>query len=392
MLADAIRYFTDETHILASMSIACGDASSAVTALGGCTDLAGTPVQEDTLFDLASLTKLFTGMLVMRLRDEGLLELAQSVTRYAPHFTALDGVTVDQVLGFEVCLITPERVDAQSTPEEGRRMLYAIRTGESSTNRPYSDMNAMVLKYVIEGAAGQSYMDVLRERILKPLGMESTFCQVPEKQRFRCASFDREHRIEQGRYTLREGIAPGTPHDPKARLLNLCGDDCTGHAGLFSTLGDMTAFCQAVLRGDVLSRQSLAQMACNRTGRRLPDGSWRQFLGCQCYVKHPDQYYSEIPVYEGEKAIGMGGFTGHHLSIDPERNIFALYLGNRVLNRLTVLVPEKGRSYADYGLSATGQGSFVWLDGQRVWSSVNYVHQKDAHFHNEVMSVLGLSV
>lgn len=392
MLADAIRYFTDETHILASMSIACGDASSAVTAIGGCVDLAGTPVREDTLFDLASLTKLFTGMLVMRLREEGQLELAQPVTRYAPQFAALDGVTVDQVLGFEVCLMTPERVDAQPSPEEGRRMLYAIRPGESSTNRPYSDMNAMVLKYVIEGAAGQSYMDALRERILKPLGMESTFCQVPEKQRFRCASFDREHRIEQGRYTLREGIAPGTPHDPKARLLNLCGDDCTGHAGLFSTLGDMIAFCQGVLRGDVLSQQSLAQMACNRTGRRLPDGSWRQFLGCQCYVKHPDQYYSEIPVYEGEKAIGMGGFTGHHLSIDPERNIFALYLGNRVLNRLTVLVPEKGRNYADYGLSAKGQGSFVWPDGQRVWSSVNYVHQKDAHFHNEVMSVLGLSV
>ena len=75
MLQDAIGFFTDETHILSGMSVACGTAGCAVTALGGVADAAGTPLAEDSIFDLASLTKLMTGMLVLRLREEGLLAL-----------------------------------------------------------------------------------------------------------------------------------------------------------------------------------------------------------------------------------------------------------------------------------------------------------------------------
>ena len=62
------------------------------------------------------------------------------------------------------------------------------------------------------------------------------------------------------------------------------------------------------------------------------------------------------------------------------------------MNRLTVLVPEAGKSLTDYGLQADGRGSIVWDDGTRVVSSVNYVHQKDAHFHQAVADTLGLPV
>ena len=60
------------------------------------------------------------------------------------------------------------------------------------------------------------------------------------------------------------------------------------------------------------------------------------------------------------------------------------------MNRLTVLVPEAGKSLTDYGLQADGRGSIVWDDGTRVVSSVNYVHQKDAHFHQAVADTLEL--
>ena len=118
--------------------------------------------------------------------------------------------------------------------------------------------------------------------------------------------------------------------------------------------------------------------------------AWTQFLGIQCYVRHPDQYYSEIPNYMGHKAFGIGGFTGNHVSVDPERNAFAVFLGNRVLNRLTVLVPEEGKDLADYGLNPDGSGFFRWKDGEVIPSSVLYVHQKDAHFHRAAAEALGL--
>ena len=378
MLEDVLNYYLNETRITACLSLAGGDSNYLVTAMGG----AG----EHSLYDLASLTKLFTGMAVLRLREEGLLNLTRPVTAYAPQFASLSDITVDQVLGFEVSLLTPERVDAQKSPEDGLRQLFAIRPGESSI-RAYSDMHAMVLKYVIEGASQETYMDVLQSRILKPLHMTETFQVVPEERRADCLCFDREHRIERGQYILREGIAPGTPHDPKARTL--WPEPC-GHTGLFSTLPDMVRFCQGVLRGDVISRESRRYMARNRTGRRREDGSWTQFLGSQCYVRHPDQYFSEIPVYESDQAIGISGFTGHHLSIDPEVGVFALFLGNRVQNRLTVLIPGPGKTYADYGLNPDGTGQIDWPDGSKVWSSVNFAHHRDEHFHASLATALGL--
>ena len=384
-LQDAIRYFTEETHIMPCLSVACGTTASVLVAHGGYADEAqGILLTEDSLYDLASLTKLFTALVVMRLWEEGRIDLTRPVTAYAPQFTHLAGVTVDAVLGFEIALTTDGRVDAQTSPEAGRALLFDIRPGEV-TGRAYSDMHAMVLRYVIEGAAGEDYASLLQRMILAPLGMTSTYLVVPEERRSLCVSCDGEHRIERGRYILRAGVAPGTPHDPKARVF---WPEPSGHAGLFSTRGDLVKLCQGLLRGDVISRDSLLFMSRNRTGKLLPDGSYQQFLGAQCYVKHPVQRHSEVPPYESDKAISLSGFTGHHISVDVETGVFALFLGSRCQNRLTVLVPEPGKAITDYGLNPDGTGCITWPDGTQVWSSVNYVYHKDEHFHQAVAEAL----
>ena len=369
------------------LSMACGTADKAITALGGLQDEdTGTSLTADSIFDLASLSKLFTALLVMRLKEEGRLDLNCPVTDYAPRFVHLGGVTVDQVLGFEIGLTTSARVDTQNSPEAGRDLLFDIRPGEV-TGRAYSDMHAMVLKHVIEGAAQEDYASLLSGYILTPMEMGNTYLVVPESKRSLCVSCNNEHRIERGQYIRREGVLPGTPHDPKARVLY--PEPC-GHAGLFSTAGDMVKLCQGLLRLDVISRDSLLFMSRNRTGHQRPDGTYQQYLGAQCYVKHPVQRHSEVPVYESDKAISLSGFTGHHLSVDIETNVFALFLGNRVQNRLTVLVPETGKTIMDYGLNPDGTGCILWPDGRRIYSSVNYVYQKDAHFHQAVANEMGL--
>lgn len=389
-LYDALGYFTEETRIMPCLSVTCGTAREETHALRGVINEQGVPLTEDALFDLASLTKLLTALAAVRLHEEGRLNLHAPVTRYAPEFRHLSGVTVDQVLGFEVGLVTPERIDAQPDRASGLRTLRAVAPRDNGDGRAYSDMHSMVLKYVIEGAAGTGSFDVIRSRILQPLGMTETFAHVPESLRPRCVSCDREHRIEGERWILREGITPGTPHDPKARLMGQ-GEDVCGHAGLFSSRRDMVRLCQGLLNERIISRGSLVAMSRNRTGRHLPDGGWTQFLGSQCYVKHPRQYDSEIPIYMSDQAIGLSGFTGHHLAVDPQRGIFTLFLGSRVMNRLTVLIPEKGRSLTDYGLRADGVGTLLWPDGRRIASSVQYVHQKDEHLHQVVMETMGLA-
>jgi len=116
-LQDSIAYFTTQTRIMPGLSVACGTADSVHTAQGGwANEQKNIPLTEDSIFDLASLTKLFTGLMVMRLEAEGKLDLSKPVTSYAPRFALLDQVSVDAVLGFEVGLTTPARVDAAPSP------------------------------------------------------------------------------------------------------------------------------------------------------------------------------------------------------------------------------------------------------------------------------------
>ena len=377
---------------MSCLTVACGTADASYTASAGAIheDETGA-ITDRTLFDLASLTKLFTGLTVMRLWEQGKLRLNAPVTAYAPQFVHLADTTVDQVLGFEVSLTSPERIDAQQNRASGLQQLFHVMPQPQGTGRYYSDMHAMVLGHVIEGVCQKPLMDCICQEILAPLGMENTFAQVPEERLQDCVCYNREHRMERGTYILRDDVQPGTPHDPKAHLLGRDGNLC-GHAGLFSTRGDMIRLAQGILQGKLLAQDTLRMMARNRLGRQLPDGRYTQYLGSQCYVKHPQQYFSEIPVYMSDEAIGLSGFTGNHLAIDPVTGIFSLMLGNRVMNRLTVLIPEKGKQLTDYGLAPNGSGKFFLPDGTWVYSSVDYVHQKDEHLHQAIAETLGVPV
>lgn len=383
----ALSFFTKESRSLACMSIVCGTENLSDFACDGVKDLKGTPVQFDSIYDLASLTKLFTGLLILRLSEQNRLDLNAPVTHYAHQFVNLEHLTVGQAAWFQKSLKTYERIDKAGSREEALRCLYSVFPQENG-RLAYSDIPAMVLKYVIEEASGLSYMDLLRQEILKPMGMKETFCLVPEALRYRCVSNDCEHRIEKGRYILRSGILPGTPHDPKARILYNDKEDCPGHAGLFSTAGDLTKLCQGILSGQIVSPTSLHMMAENHTGYLMADGTYSQCLGCQCFVRHPDQHFSETPAFMSDDAIAWSGFTGNHLAIDPIKRIFEFYLGSRVQNRVSVIIPNDGESLTDYGLSKEGIGTVTWPDGRKVISSVNYVYLKDNHLHPELASVL----
>lgn len=388
MLSQAVRYFTQEARSLACMSVVCGDRDKAHAALGGVASPDGKPVAADSVFDLASLSKLFTGFTALRLRAAGRLDLDAPVTRYAPQFAHLEGVTVGQVLGFEIALRTPERVDAQPTPVAAEAMLFACQPFPNGV-KAYSDIHAMAARYILEGAVDESLMELVERELLRPLGMRETWCRVPDAARPRCVSHDREHRIEGGRWLVREGIAPGTVHDPKARIMAPKGEVFCGHAGLFSTAGDMTRLCQGVLRGDVLSAADLREMARNRTGRSLSEGGWTQHLGLMCYVRHPEQRRSEVPVYMSGETIALSGFVGNHIAVDPRQGIFEFYLGSRVMNRVTVLTPPPGKTLADYGLAPDGTGVIDWPGEGKVVSSVNFVYLKDAHYHPVIAEEMG---
>ena len=383
-LREAIGYFTRETQVMSDLAVACGQGDRLAWARDGET------VRAETLFDLASVTKLFTGLCAMRLREEGKLDFRVKAAELDPRFVHLRDVTVEQLISFRCNLQTPVRIDACPDRERALASLFAVKNSEAPARRPYSDIPAMVLKYLLEAAAAEPLADCIRRTVLERAGMRETFARVPEERLCDCMSYEEEYRIEGARHILRRDWKPGVPHDPKAAILQGDTGDLCGHAGLFSTLEDMIRLARAILEEKIISRDSLREMAVNRTGRPLEEGGFSQYLGYLCYVRHPDQHFSEVPAYMGRQAFGMAGFTGNHFSVDPERGIFAVFLGNRVKRRLTVLLPEEGKTLTDYGLQEDGLGRIQREDGVTVPSSVHYVYQKDDHLHSVIAGVLGL--
>ena len=391
MIGKAVDFFVRGSRSLACMSVACGTRDSLRSALGGVSSPDGAPVTPESIFDLASLSKLFTALTALRLRAAGRIDFDAPVTRYAPQFVHLSGVSVGQILGFEVGLRTPVRVDARANPADAEAALFACTPFPNGEGRAYSDIHAMVARYALEGAADESLMTLVRREVLRPLGMTETWCAVPDAVRPRCVSHNREHRVEGDRWLVREDVLPGIVHDPKARAMAPDGRAFCGHAGLFSTAGDMVRLCQGILRGDALSREDLRDMARNRTGFRRRDGGWTQHLGLLCYVRHPEQVHSEVPVYMSGETVALSGFVGNHIAIDPARGVFEFYLGSRVMNRLSVLNPPPDRTLADYGLAPDGTGQVDWPGEGKVISSVDFVHLKDRYYHPWVAKELGMT-
>lgn len=390
-LLDSMRFLCNESRMLTGITVAYGSEKQSEWAqYGRAQEIELTqdgftrcerPLGADTIFDLASLTKLFTTVATLSLVESGLLSLDEYIGEIDPRFVFLRDTTVGDVLSFRVSLQTPGRIDHASTREEGLQRLFNVQLCPTPDIRVYSDMNAMVIKYVIESKTGKPFFDIIQESILAPAGMTETYSVIPDELCSRCMCYNYEHRIENSQYILRTNTPCGTPHDPKSLLLSLGGRDLCGHAGLFSTRKDMVRFAQALLTGKLISRESLCSIGVNRTGFPHGDGTYRQYLGYLCFSKHPFQHLSEVPHWMGDRSIGLSGFTGNHLSIDPDLNRFVLFLGNRCHGRASHIIPSDEHTLEELGLNQRGVGVVRWTDGRLVPSSAKYVYFKDEMLH-----------
>lgn len=346
------------------------------------------PLTGHSLYDLASLTKLFTAICVLQLVERGQLRLDDNLGVRDDRFAALRQTSVYDVLTYQALLRSPERIDAQLTPEDALRQVFLTGRFEGpEPARLYSDMNALVLRYLVERVSGLSYWDYLCRHIFAPCGMVETCASVPPERLADCLCYNYEHRLVNGQYRVIDDAQPGQPHDPKARLLAGVDGGPAGHAGLFSTQSDMVRFAQGLLRGDLLSHAMLMEIGRDRTGRPGNDGRpYRQYLGYLCFSKSAVQRVSEVPVWMGKHAFAVSGYTGNHLAVDPELGVFDLFLGNRCHNRVSVIEPAEAAP--SLGLSPTYAGLVPWPDGRQVRSSFRYIHRKDDLLHRPVRDEL----
>jgi CubicO group peptidase (beta-lactamase class C family) len=286
------------------------------------------PATKDTLYDLASLTKLFTSILAMQLVDRGQLDLDTAVATYLPAFAAngKQDVTIRQLLTHTSGL-PPDPVPGLWTYPSHEAMVNVVLThplqAPPGTTRIYADLNMLSLQFLLEAVTGKPLDVLVRERITEPLKMTDTMFNPPASLKYRIAA-------EEYETTENRGLVWGEVHDENSWALG----GVAGHAGLFSTAHDMAILCQMMLNGGrygnarILSRDSVLAMLTDNQDIPGPNG-----LGFELY----------LPSYQGALAtpftFGHTGFTGTSIVVDPTTQSFVVLLTNNVHPNRDILGP-----------------------------------------------------
>lgn len=316
-------------------AVGCGNAL-VVRAFGhAALQPARVPMRPDTLFDLASLTKVVgTTPAVLRLVEDGAFSLDAPVADLLPEF-ADRRVTVRHLLTHTSGLPAwaPLYLDHRGLPA------YLRAIGGMPLERPpgervvYSDLGFILLGAIVERVAGESLPDYCRKAVFAPLGMDATGW-LPAAPRERIAATEAGNRTEMDMAGARaaefghwrQEILWGEVNDGNAHY-GLGG--VAGHAGLFGTVADLAAYARAWLRrGFPILSPPTVQLAT----RNLTAGlGGARGLGWQ---KPPEEPLPARPHSCGEllsaAAYGHTGFTGTSLWIDPEKELFIILLTNRL--------------------------------------------------------------
>lgn len=301
---------------------------------------------EDTIFDLASVTKLFTGLSILKLLQDGNIKLDDEINKYAPQFKNLKGITIYDLLSFGVPLKTNGRVDRANSREEAEQILFDIEVDKENENkRPYTDMGAMILKYIVENVSGKNYYEFVDKNILSKVHMKDTHVVIPSYKLDRVAStnFDGKY-YKDGNFSVTTSALRGVVYDPKAQIMGQTEGNLSGHAGLFSTANDMTNLAKGIMGGQIIDEKYVEMMAKNRTGRVYVEDDkekYVQYLGFMCYSKNPILADSELFHAMSRKAFASAGWTGTQLTIDPINELYFFMAGNRSHNRMTFIDPAQ---------------------------------------------------
>lgn len=278
------------------------------------------PMRDDTIFDMASVSKLFTSIVVLQLVEKNKVSLDEPIATYVPEFAenGKAAITVRQALTHTTGL--PAFLPLWSAqPDPASRMNMALTA--KLVNPPgstylYSDLNLISLGELAHRVTGKTLDKLVADGITKPLQMKDTGYNPDPKKKQRIAAT--EFQVSPAR-----GMVWGSVHDENAWSLG----GVAGHAGVFSTADDLAVLAQAFLNGGsyrharILKESSVTAMITN-FNQGFPGND--HGLGFELNQRW---YMGGL---SGPRAAGHTGYTGTSLVIDFDSRSFAILLSNRV--------------------------------------------------------------
>ncbi|MFF3615389.1 serine hydrolase [Streptomyces sp. NPDC002580] len=281
------------------------------------------PAALDTVYDLASVSKLFTSILAVQQTERGALELEAAVASYLPEFAGggKSGVTIRQLLthtsGFR------SWIPLYGAPtREGKLQLVwdEVLLHPPGTTYLYSDLNLISLQLVLERITGRSLDTLLRDEITGPLGMDRTRYNPPADWKPQIAATEDARQPWSG---LDRGLVWGEVHDENAYSLG----GVAGHAGVFSRAWDLAILGRTLLNGGAYG------------GTRILEPETVDLMFTDFNTAFPgDEHGLGFELYQHwymgamatPRTAGHTGFTGTSLVLDPTTDSFLIVLGNSV--------------------------------------------------------------
>jgi D-alanyl-D-alanine carboxypeptidase len=213
----------------------------------------GTPITSDMLFGIASNTKLFTGVLLLKLAENNLIQLDDSLHQYLPTFNNIDSnITVRQLLnhttGLDDVTSVPGYPDSMLTDPHRVFTASELMTWAgpplfpTGTSWNYCNTNYLLAAMIAESATGQSYSQLLRDLILTPLQLDSTFLAVYESILFPVA------------HPWQNGV------DNHAISRTSVNSAAWAAGAMYATAGEMVQWYNALMNGQVLQSNSFNEL------------------------------------------------------------------------------------------------------------------------------------
>ncbi len=296
-------------------------------------DLGAADVELDTLYDIASLTKVVvTTTLCMLLEERGLLDLNAPVQRYLPEFAgpAKAGITVLDLLSHTSGILwwtdLYKRHGERTVPTERSRVGYLSEifgmplNTEPRSSVEYSDLGILLLGEILERTTGRTLDELAQGEIFRPLSMRSTTYRptaAPASlplSRIAPTEMDPEWR---GR------LVWGEVHDENAAGLG----GIAPHAGVFSTASDLGRFLQMLMNGGHLDGVRLLKQS---TIRRYTQRTNVVEASSRAIGWDTPSGRSSAGDYFAAGSFGHTGFTGTSLWVDAVREVAVVLLTNRV--------------------------------------------------------------
>jgi len=291
----------------------------------------------DTIFDLASLTKIVaTATSIMILVERGKLRLADPVSLYIPELKGegRERITIEQLLthvsGYAPDFDLRERWTGYD--EAIKRLIKEPLRNPPGTRFSYSDIGFIALGEVVARVSGMPLDQFAQKNIFEPLHMTNTGFRPGAALKTRIAPTEKRrgqlsYLGDSGTNAGAEGEVwlRGEVHDPTSYRMN----GVAGHAGLFSTANDLAIYCQMILNGGayggvrILSPLTVAEMTRPRV---VSTSGGTRGLGWDMNTSFSTNRGDLFPL----GSFGHTGFTGTSIWIDPASEMFLIFLSNRV--------------------------------------------------------------